>query len=126
MPPATPCRYLTGSTQQAVDEPGDGLKSAGYSHPSASGRPLEPRLNRALPPLIWRPAMPRTRLFTPMVLGVALLTGPARAQSTPAQPLDPVEQGLDRTPPVASNFGLRMHLPAGPVVTSDPRNSQRS
>ena len=70
--------------------------------------------------------MPRTRLFTPLVLGVALLTGPARAQSTPAQPLDPVEQGLDRTPLVASNFGLRMHLPAGSVVTSDLRNSQLS
>lgn len=50
MPPPTPCRYLTGSKKQAVAESGDGLKSADYSHPSASGQPLDPSLDRALPP----------------------------------------------------------------------------
>ena len=65
--------------------------------------------------------MSRTRLLTCFVLGVGLLTARAGSQPTPAQSSDLIEQGLEPTPLVASNFGLQIHLPAGSVVTSEIR-----
>ncbi len=70
--------------------------------------------------------MSRTPLWTCFVLGVALLTARAGSQPPPAQTFDPIEQGLEPMPLVASNFGLRIHLPAGSVVTSNVYNGELS
>ena len=70
--------------------------------------------------------MSETRLLTCFVLGIALLTAGASSQPTPVQTFDPIEQGLEPTPLVASNFGLRIHLPAGSVVTSNVYNGELS
>ena len=70
--------------------------------------------------------MTKTRLWTCFALSVALLTAQAGSQPTPVQSFDSIEQGLEPTPLVAANFGLRIHLPAGSVVTSNLYNGELS
>ena len=70
--------------------------------------------------------MTKTRLWTCFALSVALVTARAGSQPTPLQTFDPIEQGLEPMPLVASNFGLRIHLPAGSVVTSNLYNGELS
>ena len=70
--------------------------------------------------------MTRTRLSTCFVLGVAVLAAQAGSQSPLVQTADLIGQGLEPTPLVAATFGLRMHLPAGSVVTSNLYNGELS